>query len=260
MSALVGLLNKIFILIRNINHHNFHQHINMLFSDLIKLLALPALSAATPHILPRADCHEYVLINTRGTGEPPGTSIGFRAMLNDILAAVPSGSIYDTRYPAAPDATQYTIKFGTDDVIQSINDGLARCPEQKYALFGYSQGATVINQVLQHFATSSPQGQRIKSVVNIGNPYHLPNEPGNADDNCGASTAGATGILVPIEDFGIPDAWYETGKVRDICFSDDQVCNGVSLGNIFSGDHLLYGFSESVQSCGAEFVIPKISE
>lgn len=232
----------------------------MLSSNFIKLLALPALSAATPHLLPRAECHDYVLINTRGTGEPQRTSIGFRAMLNEILAAVPGGSVYDTRYLAAPDATQLTVKIGSDDVIRFINNGLASCPDQRYALFGYSQGATVTNQVLQNFTTTSPQGQQIKSVVNIGNPYHLPNKQGNADENCGASTAGATGILNPIEDFGIPDAWYATGKVRDICFSDDQVCNGVSLGNIFSGDHLLYGFSESVQSCGAEFVIPKISQ
>lgn len=232
----------------------------MLSSDIIKLLALPSLSAATPHLLPRADCLDYVLINTRGTGEPPGTSIGFRAMLNEILALVPGGSIYNTRYPAAPDATQLTVKIGSDDVIRFINDGLASCPEQMYALFGYSQGATVTNQVLQHFTTSSPQGQQIKSIVNIGNPYHLPNKQGNADQSCRASTAGATGILNPIADFGIPDAWYATGKVRDICFSDDQVCNGVSLGNIFSVDHALYGFSESVQDCGADFVIPKISE
>ena len=232
----------------------------MLSSNFIKLLALPALSAATPHLLPRAECHDYILINTRGTGEPQGTSIGFRAMLNEILAAVPAGSVYDTRYLAAPDATQLTVKIGSDDVIRFIIDGLASCPEQEYALFGYSQGATVTNQVLQNFTTTSPQGQQIKSIVNIGNPYHLPNKQGNADENCGASTAGATGILNPIEDYGIPDAWYATGKVRDICFSDDQVCNGVSLGNIFSGDHLLYGFSDSVQSCGAEFVIPKISQ
>jgi len=232
----------------------------MLSSNLIKLLALPALSAATPHLLPRADCHDYILINTRGTGEPQGTSIGFRAMLNEILAAVHGGSVYDTRYLAAPDATQLTVKIGSDDVIQFINDGLASCPEQRYALFGYSQGATVTNQVLQNFTTTSPQGQQIKSIVDIGNPYHLPNKQGNADENCGASTAGATGILNPIEDFGIPDDWYATGKVRDICFSHDQVCNGVSLGNIFSGEHLLYGFSESVQSCGAEFVVPKLSK
>ena len=186
--------------------------------------------------------------------------LGFRAMLNEILAAVPGGSVYDTRYLAAPDVTQLTAKVGSDDVIQFINNGLASCPQQLYALFGYSQRATVTNQVLQNFTTTSPQGQQIKSIVNIGNPYHLPNKQGNADEDCGASTAGATGILNPVEDFGIPDDWYATGKVRDICFSDDSVCNGVSLGNIFSGDHLLYGFSEPVQSCGAEFVIPKISQ
>ena len=75
--------------------------------------------------------------------------LGFRAMLNEILAAVPGGSVYDTRYLAAPDVTQLTAKVGSDDVIQFINNGLASCPQQLYTLFGYSQGATVTNQVLQ---------------------------------------------------------------------------------------------------------------
>jgi hypothetical protein len=223
------------------------------------LLALPLLSVATPINSPRADCHSHILINTRGTGEPQGESIGFRPMIASILQTVPGGIGYNTRYPAAPDATQYTTLIGSKDIISLIEQGTQNCPEQAYALLGYSQGATVTNQVLQHFATTSPEGLKIKAVILIGNPYHLSNKEGNKDEECGSSTAGASGILLGSEPYEIPETWYATGKVRDVCFTDDQVCNGASLGNLFSGAHLLYGFEESVQNCGAEFVIGRLS-
>lgn len=222
------------------------------------LLALPILSAATPVNSPRADCHDYILINTRGTGEPQGESIGFRGMIAKILHDVPGGNSYNTRYLAAPDATQYSTLIGSKDIIELIEEGTKNCPAQEYALLGYSQGATVTNQVLQHFATSSPEGQMIKGVVLIGNPYHLSNKEGNKDENCGESTACASGILIGSQPYEIPDDWYATGKVRDICFTDDQVCNGASVGNLFSSAHLLYGFDESVQSCGASFVVEQL--
>lgn len=223
------------------------------------LLALPLLSTATPLNRPRSDCHSYVLINTRGTGEPQGESIGFRGMIAGILRSVPGGVSYNTRYLAAPDATQATTLVGSNDIISLIEEGTRNCPEQQYALLGYSQGATVTNQVLQHFATSSQEGQRIGSVVLIGNPYHLSNKQGNRDETCGSSTAGASGILLGSAPYEIPDGWYATGKVRDICFADDQVCNGASVGNLFSGAHLQYGFEESVQTCGASFVVDRLS-
>ena len=144
-------------------------------------------------------------------------------------------------------------------IIALIEQGITACPAQEYALLGYSQGATVTNQVLQHFAPSSAGASKIQAVVSIGNPYHLSNREGNRDEECGSSTAGASGILLGTEPYEIPEAWYDTGKVRDICFTDDQVCNGVGVGNLFSGAHLLYGFEESVQSCGAEFVVGQLS-
>ena len=223
------------------------------------LLALPLLSAASPVNSPRAECHDYFLINTRGTGEPQGESIGFRGMIAEILRSVPGGNSYNTRYLAAPDATQYSTLIGSKDIIELIEEGTKNCPAQEYALLGYSQGATVTNQVLQHFATSSQEGQRIKSIVLIGNPYHLSNRQGNRDETCGSSTAGASGILLGSAPYEIPEDWYATRKVRDLCFADDQVCNGASVGNLFSGAHLLYGFEESVQSCGAGFVVGQLS-
>ena len=224
------------------------------------LLALPLFSTATPLSFntPRTttDCHPYILINTRGTLEPQGESAGFHTMIASILHSVPGGVSYNTSYPA--DLTQHTTQVGSEDIISLIEAGINNCPEQKYALLGYSQGATVTDEVLQHFAPWSPEGQKIKGVVLIGNPYHLPNKLGNVDEKCGFSTVGASGIGLGSEPYEIPDEWYASGKVRDICFTADQVCNGVNVGNIFSGSHLKYGSEESVQSCGASFVVGRL--
>jgi hypothetical protein len=225
------------------------------------LLALPLLSTATPLNLnfPRTTtaCHSYILINTRGTGEPQGESAGFHTMIASILHSVPGGASYNTSYPA--DITQHTTLAGANDIIALISQGTQICPQQEYALLGYSQGATVTDRVLQYFPPSSQEGQRIRGVVLIGNPYHVPNRNGNVDERCGASTAGASGLGLGDDPYEIPDAWYATGKVRDICFTDDQVCNGVNLGNVFSGSHLKYGSEESVQVCGASFVAGRLS-
>lgn len=217
------------------------------------LLALPLFSTATPL---KSPCHDYILINTRGTLEPQGESAGFHTMIASILHSIPGGVSYNTRYPA--DLTQHTTPVGSKDIISLIEQGTAACPAQKYALLGYSQGATVTNEVLQHFAPWSAEGEKIKGVVLIGNPYHLPNKLGNVDEKCGFSTVGASGIGLGSEPYEIPDGWYASGKVRDICFTNDQVCNGVNFGNIFSGTHLKYGSDESVQRCGASFVAGRL--
>lgn len=205
-----------------------------------------------------ATCKDYLLIDSRGTGELQGESIGFRGMISQVMTALPNGGRHDTLYPAAPDLTQQTTFIGSTDIERLIQNGLKNCPEQKYALLGYSQGATVTNQVLQKFAPSSTEGQAIKAVVLVGNPYHVPDAQGNKDEKCGTKTAGANGILNPIADYRIPGAWYQTGKVLDICYTNDSVCNGLNLGNLFSPNHLVYGFDPSVQSCGAHFLVTKL--
>lgn len=206
-----------------------------------------------------ATCHDYVLIDSRGTGELQGESIGFRSMIAQVMDALPNGARHDTVYPAGPDLTQITTFIGSTDIETLIQHGLTDCPSQKYALLGYSQGATVTNQVLQKFTPFSAEGQAIKAVVLVGNPYHVPNQQGNKDEKCGTSTAGANGVLNPIADFRIPASWYQTGKVLDICYTNDAVCNGINIGDLFSPTHLVYGFDKGVQSCGAHFLVMQLA-
>ncbi|KAI7191973.1 hypothetical protein KC343_g11628 [Hortaea werneckii] len=165
--------------------------------------------AAMVSVVAGATCYDHLIIDTRGTGELQGTSIGFAAIIDQVKESVPN------------------------------------------------VGATVTNEVLQKYEPTSVEGQAIEAVLLIGNPYHQPLKQGNRDEDCSNSTAGATGALAGLG-LDIPDAWYETGKVRDICFSDDLVCNGVNAGDLFEPDHLLYGFTPSVIDCGSSFLIDQM--
>lgn len=56
---------------------------------------------------------KIAIINTRGTGEPPGPCPEFITMNQNILSQVPGGKVYNTNYRAALDQIS---EYGTDDV------------------------------------------------------------------------------------------------------------------------------------------------
>ncbi|KAG4443429.1 hypothetical protein IFR05_001108 [Cadophora sp. M221] len=220
---------------------------------LFLLMAQTSVNAAP--VEARDTCHKYVIISTRGTNEPQGPSAGFVGMIDQTLSAVPGGIEYDTVYPAGDD----TQSQGAADIINYINSGLIPCPDQKYALLGYSQGATATAEALNHFNDTSSAGfQAISAALVIGNPTHVPNQAANFDQNGGRATFGATGALTPFPRYTkISPAWYATTKLRDICYENDAVCVGLTLSaivNLFA-NHLLYGSTPSVQSQGSAFLI-----
>lgn len=65
------------------------------------------------------------------------------------------------------------------NTVDTIRRGLQACPNQKYALLGYSQGATVVLEALgklDHETTKS-----INAGVLVGNPYRTPGRTSNVD-------------------------------------------------------------------------------
>jgi hypothetical protein len=222
------------------------------------LFALCASSASSTPLATVPACQDYVLINSRGTGELQGTSIGFRRMIKTTEDTLPGGTHYDTIYPAAPDLTQLTTLIGARDIIQYINDGLTNCPDQKYTLLGYSQGATVNLEAIYNL-TGTPAEAAIKAVVFIGNPYQVKGQISTLDENGGNSTRGKDGVLLPLNrKLGLSQHWVDSGKVLNICFNGDLVCEGIALDTI-NLDHLLYGFTARVQKMGAEHLISKLA-
>jgi len=204
-------------------------------------------------------CHDYVLLEARDTFEKQGPSRYLAGMVNNTLATVPNGTLYDVVYPASPDLTQLTTLMGSTDINHFFTRNLAHCPDQKYSLLGYSQGATVVNEALQKIDSSNTTiFNAIQSIVLIGNPYHLKDKRGNVDQFGGNSTAPFDGILY-LMGITIPDMWYRSGKVLDICHTDDPVCKGIDLSSLFDFTHLEYADDKSVQMVGGKFLIDSLT-
>ncbi|KAI6826518.1 hypothetical protein KC332_g10336 [Hortaea werneckii] len=140
--------------------------------------------AAIGSVVAGATCYDHLIIDTRGTGELRGTSIGFAAIIDQVKESVPNVGVHYTIYPTTSDVTQFA-------------------------------GATVTNEVLQEHEPTGVEGQAIEAVLLIGNPYRQPLKQGKRGQDCGNSTADASGAL---DELGLEtsDVWYETGNVRDI--------------------------------------------
>ncbi|TIB10121.1 hypothetical protein E3P92_03298 [Wallemia ichthyophaga] len=197
-----------------------------------------------------AKCNDYLLISTRGTGELQGPSAGFRTMISETLNQVPNGEEYDTKYPAGFDQN---TSLGVIDIINKISDGLQSCPDQRYALLGYSQGATTTLDALNSSNLSEDAKNMIEAVILIGNPYRMPNQQSNVE---GLGADNAFGVASALSK-PIPDSFDESGKALDFCYSDDCICNVACTG--FRSGHLKYGFDMEVQNQAAQHLIEHLS-
>lgn len=215
------------------------------------ILCLSAFSPVLTTALQQATCNSYVLISTRGTNEAQGHSKAFPSLISQVLAKIPGGLEYDTVYPAVDGSAQ----MGTDAIVSYINNGTKNCPSQRYVLLGYSQGAIASAGALAVFNdTTSAAYKAIRAVVTVGNPAHKAGQAADVDEAGGTTTKPFFGFLYLLVD-RIPDLWYTSGKVLDICYQNDLVCVGATPGSILNGGqaHQLYGTTASVQNIGAAF-------
>lgn len=200
-------------------------------------------------LLQATACSNYVLITIRGTTEPQGPSAEFVGMIASTLNAVPGGAEYDLVYPASWDFS--SPGTGITNLLSFISTAVASCPQQKYALLGYSQGAMVAGFALANITPGSPAYNAIKGVLLVGNPGHKPNRIQDFDETGGRATQSYTGAL-NWAGAGIPDSWYAK-PLLDICHTQDFVCaNNQQGANGFA--HGLYGVTPSVQQQGANFL------
>lgn len=202
----------------------------------------------------RNGCNKYVLISARGTTEKQGPSVGFKDMIKDTLASVRGGDEYDVVYPANTD--QNSTQIGADDIENYIYSGLRACPEQKYALLGYSQGATVVLKAIKAL-TGTVAENAIEAVLFIGNPFQVKNQPTTVDQTGGDSTRDKNGVLLLTDPSnGLSQHWVDSGKALNICFKGDSVCIGVPEAPSWA--HYQYGRTASVQNLGSEHLVSKL--
>jgi cutinase len=156
-------------------------------------------------------CSDVLLLVARGTGEP-GT-LGFIvgdplfAALQDQIGDQVSASPVD--YPSSS-ITASGIQDGVDDVTSQLAAQVEDCPDQRFALAGYSQGAIVITESLLDLPAGA--AEQVAAVALFGNPVR----------------AAGTGEF--------------SDRTLDICASGDTICSragGSANGN--GTGHLSYG-------------------
>lgn len=158
------------------------------------------------------------LIDARGTSEPQAVSMMFYLLIENILAKKTGGVSQSAEYPAA--LNQNTTS-GENFVLDIINKDLQDCPQQKYALFGYSQGATLVLNVLSQLDAKALD--MLKAVILVGNPYHVPGQISNVNATAQPDPHAGFGIFVASassSNSSIPTlspALDRDGKVLDYC-------------------------------------------
>jgi hypothetical protein len=179
------------------------------FSNFVVALVATASTAWAVPIDKRASgCSSYIIINTRGTGEFQGQSLGFRTMNSNIQSKRSGGSIYNTVYSAG---VSQISTVGTNDIVNKVTTTLASAPDTCFVLEGYSQGAAATTNAMSKLTGTAFDA--VKAVFLIGNPLHHAGKACNVDTNGGQTTANVNGMEAALG--GIPNDWIS--KTLDVC-------------------------------------------
>lgn len=159
------------------------------------------------------------LIDARGSGEPQGVSLMFQIAIERVLANNTAAAVsHPVVYPAGFDQN---VTAGVQNTVDIIQYGLADCPNQKYFLLGYSQGATVVQEALGKLDDTSLEA--VSGVVMVGNPYRTPSRASNADSHGRLDNRKAFGLFaIQAQQANqtvvtYSEALDRSGKVSDIC-------------------------------------------
>ncbi|MGW0831454.1 cutinase family protein [Streptomyces prunicolor] len=121
-------------------------------------LSVPAASAAT--------CSDLDVVAARGTFEPGtlGLIVGdpvFSALRQKITGKTLSS--YAVNYPA--DLSLTSAAQGNSDAVNHVNAQAAACPNQRFILVGYSQGANVIDNSIGISSDGAVVGSPIVATI-----------------------------------------------------------------------------------------------
>ncbi|WP_336991658.1 cutinase family protein [Leucobacter sp. VD1] len=209
-----------------------------------------------PIVDPR-DCTAVLVVTARGTGEPSKGQL-LSPVARAIAKAKPKDvDVLDLDYPADGDVNEGGT-LGARTLIDTLNVQAEACPEQRFVLLGYSQGAFVIGDALSVpearlvggtvGSVSEAAAERVLAIVFYGDPRFVGSEPFNV----GSFDPTANGLLPRAP--GTLDAFAD--RLRDYCVARDFICQSGSLDLDESG-HVEY-FSNGMQQDGAAFVLAQL--
>jgi hypothetical protein len=122
---------------------------------------------------------------------------------------IPTATGYAVDYPASFEPISKTK--GVDDTVKHLAEASVKCPNQKYVLVGYSQGADVMHNAIVKLPESLHS--RIIALIMFGDPGNK-NKPG-------ALALSPLGGTVP----DIPSALRD--KVKQNCAPGDPVSHNI---------------------------------
>lgn len=208
-----------------------------------------------PLVEPR-ECTPYLVITARGTNEKPKNQL-----LSPVARAIGearSGEVatVDLDYPADSDVRLGGTR-GVRLLIDTLDVQTDACPDQRFILLGYSQGALIVGDALTApdlrlvgeaaGEVSGAAASRILAIVLYGDPRFLGTEPydaGDFDPRMHGVLPRPAGSLAQFE-----------GRLRDYCVAKDIVCQS-SL-DLEEKGHVAY-FANGMQQGGADFVIERL--
>ncbi|MFV0432985.1 MAG: cutinase family protein [Leucobacter sp.] len=202
------------------------------------------------------ECKPYLVVTGRGTSEPTKGQL-LSPVARSIAEARPDEvQTLDLDYPANTDVRGGGTQ-GARVLVDTLNVQTEECPEQRFVLLGYSQGALVIGDALSDpevrvvgelvGEVSQEALDRILAVVFYGDPRFV----GTEKFAFGDYDPGLNGILPrpPGALDGVAD------RLRDYCVAGDFVCQ--STLEVTEEPHMYY-FTNGMQHDGAAFVITRL--
>lgn len=202
------------------------------------------------------ECLPYLVVTARGTGEPSRGQL-LDPVARAISEARPDEVLrLDLDYAADTDVKEGGT-VGARTLVDTLNVQAESCPDQRFVLLGYSQGALVVGDVLaapdvrlvgQRVGELTPEAaERVLAVVLYGDPRFVGGEPTGVGD----FDPELNGILPRPP--GSLDAYAE--RLRDYCVAGDFVCQA-SL-DLDEEPHVEY-YSNGMQQDGAAFAITRL--
>lgn len=166
---------------------------------------------------PAATCSEVHVVAARGTNEPGGawsqyhlgTVVG-NPVYNAIDAALAATTTaYRVNYPAS--LTQpMSVQAGNRDLVDHVVAQAAACPEQKFVLVGYSQGANVVANSIGISSAGAKVGGPIVATL-----------PASVEPRIAALLLFGN----PIREIGKAVTGTYAERTYDVCNDDDPVCD-----------------------------------
>jgi len=185
------------------------------------------------------DCPDVEIIFARGTNEPPGLGRVGDAFVDSLRQQTGGMNIdtYGVNYAASK--LQLHGGDGADDTVNRVKQTVAKCPNTKIVLGGYSQGASVMDIVagvpiggINWGSSISPDlASHVAAVATFG----------DVADRAGGSLPTASALL--------------GSKAIDLCNPEDPICHA-GPGNEWSGH--TEGYVPVYTTQAAAFVASKL--